>query len=164
MSQSVKLPSDAHGKEGKLNQSTLADDRLAGCQRDVEVWQRILQLRSMVLTPKDDTKTWLHFADLCRTSDRLTLAEKTLTALVGNSSMDPDVSLSCIDGTDVRPEVVLLQKLSLPICDCSGLRAPKIRTREIDIRPALPRFRIFGSSPMNSLVILVLARLMLMVT
>jgi hypothetical protein len=69
-----------------------ADGRLSGCQRDVEVWQRILQLRSMVLTPKDDTKTWLHFADLCRTSDRLTLAEKTLTALVGNSGIDADVS------------------------------------------------------------------------
>jgi FKBP12-rapamycin complex-associated protein len=46
----------------------------------------------MVLTPKDDMKTWLHFADLCRTSDRLNLAEKTLTALVGSNTMDPDVS------------------------------------------------------------------------
>jgi hypothetical protein len=93
MPQSVKPPSGAHGKEGKLSFPVdRADKRLSGCQRDVEVWQRILQLRSMVLTPKDDTKTWLHFADLCRTSDRLTLAEKTLTALVGNSSLDTDVS------------------------------------------------------------------------
>jgi FKBP12-rapamycin complex-associated protein len=79
-------------KEVRLHRSKLADSRLDGCQRDVEVWQRILQLRSMVLTPKDDMKTWLNFADLCRTSDRLTLADKTISALVGHNAMDPDVS------------------------------------------------------------------------
>ncbi|OXG23734.1 FKBP12-rapamycin complex-associated protein [Cryptococcus neoformans Ze90-1] len=57
--------------------------RLAGCQRDVEVWQRILQVRSLVLKPNEDMDTWIEFADLCRTSDRLNLAEKTLTSLVG---------------------------------------------------------------------------------
>ncbi|WVQ81658.1 hypothetical protein IAT38_003783 [Cryptococcus sp. DSM 104549] len=57
--------------------------RLEGCQRDVEVWQRILQVRSLVLKPNEDMDTWIQFADLCRTSDRLNLAEKTLTSLVG---------------------------------------------------------------------------------
>lgn len=71
---------------------SFSDVRLDGCQREVDTWQRILQIRSMVLTPKDDMKTWLQFADLCRTSDRLALADKTLTALVGSDSMDPEVS------------------------------------------------------------------------
>ena len=79
-------------KEVRLQSWKNTDPRLDGCQRDVEVWQRILQLRSMVLTPKDDMKTWLNFADLCRTSDRLTLADKTISALVGHNAMDPDVS------------------------------------------------------------------------
>ncbi|RXK37153.1 atypical/PIKK/FRAP protein kinase [Tremella mesenterica] len=66
--------------------------RLEGCQRDVEVWQRILQVRSLVLTPNEDMETWINFADLCRTSDRLNLAEKTLTSLVGASvsAADPE--------------------------------------------------------------------------
>lgn len=68
--------------------------RLDGCQKDVEVWQRILQVRSLVLTPNEDTETWIDFADLCVQSDRLNLAEKTLTSLVGSSynAMDPEAS------------------------------------------------------------------------
>lgn len=68
--------------------------RLDGCQRDVEVWQRILQVRSLVLTPTESMDTWIAFADLCRDSDRLNLAEKTLTSLVGSSynAHDPEVS------------------------------------------------------------------------
>jgi len=67
--------------------------RLEECERDVEVWQRVLQVRSLVLSPHEDVETWIDFADLCRTSDRLNLAEKTLTSLVGTSynALDPEV-------------------------------------------------------------------------
>jgi len=77
-------------------------DRLEGCQRDVEVWQRILQVRSLVLSPNEDMDTWIAFADLCRDSDRLNLAEKTLTSLVGNhvNAQDPEVRLSMPCGSD----------------------------------------------------------------
>lgn len=56
------------------------------------MWQRILQVRSLVLTPSEDIDTWISFADLCRTSDRLNLAEKTLTSLVGQQyhANDPE--------------------------------------------------------------------------
>lgn len=57
--------------------------RLKGCQPDVEVWQRILSVRSIVLTPTDDTETWIKFANLCRKSGRMVLAEKTLNSLLG---------------------------------------------------------------------------------
>jgi len=84
-------------KEVCLITTALTDIRLDGCEREVDTWQRILQIRSMVLTPKDDMKTWLQFADLCRTSDRLALADKTLTALVGSDTLDPDVCHLSID-------------------------------------------------------------------
>ena len=84
-------------KEVCLTTTALTDIRLDGCEREVDTWQRILQIRSMVLTPKDDMKTWLQFADLCRTSDRLALADKTLTALVGSDTLDPDVSPDSVD-------------------------------------------------------------------
>ena len=56
----------------------------------------------MVLSPNEDMDTWIAFADLCRDSDRLNLAEKTLTSLVGNhvNAQDPEVCIitTCMDG------------------------------------------------------------------
>ncbi|PWN43039.1 putative TOR1-1-phosphatidylinositol 3-kinase [Ceraceosorus guamensis] len=57
--------------------------RLKGCQPEVEVWQRILSVRSVVLTPRDDTDTWIKFTNLCRKNGRMVLAEKTLNSLLG---------------------------------------------------------------------------------
>lgn len=57
-------------------------DRLSGCQPEVEVWQRILQVRTLVLDPWEDNAMWIKFANLCRKSDRMALAEKTLNSLM----------------------------------------------------------------------------------
>lgn len=54
-----------------------------GCQRVVEDWQKILQVRSLVLSPQEDMRPWLKFASLCRKSGRLTLSHKTLVRLLG---------------------------------------------------------------------------------
>jgi serine/threonine-protein kinase mTOR len=56
--------------------------RLQGCQPDVEVWARVLQVRSLVLGPDDDPGMWIKFANLCRKSDRMALAEKTINSLL----------------------------------------------------------------------------------
>ncbi|KAH7926057.1 FAT-domain-containing protein [Leucogyrophana mollusca] len=56
--------------------------RLQGCQPDVETWQRILQVRALVLNPEDDPVMWIKFANLCRKSDRMQLAEKTIASLL----------------------------------------------------------------------------------
>ncbi|OSX64010.1 hypothetical protein POSPLADRAFT_1065405 [Postia placenta MAD-698-R-SB12] len=56
--------------------------RLQGCQPDVEVWQRILQVRALVVTPEDDPVMWIKFANLCRKNDRMFLAEKTINSLL----------------------------------------------------------------------------------
>ncbi|EGN96671.1 hypothetical protein SERLA73DRAFT_170096 [Serpula lacrymans var. lacrymans S7.3] len=56
--------------------------RLQGCQPDVETWQRILQVRALVLNPEDDPVMWIKFANLCRKSDRMVLAEKTINSLL----------------------------------------------------------------------------------
>ncbi|CCM00588.1 uncharacterized protein FIBRA_02624 [Fibroporia radiculosa] len=58
--------------------------RLQGCQPDVEVWQRILQVRALVVTPEDDPVMWIKFANLCRKSDRMFLAEKTINSLLSS--------------------------------------------------------------------------------
>jgi FKBP12-rapamycin complex-associated protein len=56
--------------------------RLQGCQPDVEVWQRILQVRTLVLSPDDDPVMWIKFANLCRKNERMVLAEKTINSLL----------------------------------------------------------------------------------
>nr|CAD7572023.1 unnamed protein product [Timema californicum] len=61
-------------------------DRLQGCQHVVEDWQRIIQVRTLVVTPQEDMYTWLKYASLCRKSGRLMLSHKTLVMLMG---MDP---------------------------------------------------------------------------
>jgi len=57
-------------------------NRLQGCQPDVEVWQRILQVRTLVLDPESDPVMWIKFANLCRKSDRMLLADKTINSFL----------------------------------------------------------------------------------
>lgn len=46
---------------------------LQGCQRVAEDWQRIIQVRSLVVSPQEDMKTWLKYSSLCRKSGRLVI-------------------------------------------------------------------------------------------
>ena len=45
--------------------------RLQGCQRIVEDWQKIIQVHSLVVSPEEDMRTWLKYSSLCRKSGRL---------------------------------------------------------------------------------------------
>ncbi|EXJ80982.1 FKBP12-rapamycin complex-associated protein [Capronia epimyces CBS 606.96] len=63
----------------------LWNKRLLGCQSNVEVWQRMLKVRALVLTPTDNPEIWIKFANLCRKSDRIGLAERSLASLGGVS-------------------------------------------------------------------------------
>lgn len=55
--------------------------RLEGCQRNVDIWQRMLKVRALVVQPQQDVTMWIKFANLCRKSGRLGLAEKALKIL-----------------------------------------------------------------------------------
>lgn len=74
--------------------------RLLGCQRNVEVWQRMLKVRALVIRPADNQDMWIKFANLCRKSQRLGLAEKSLRALVGTKDDLSDIPLN---GTAPHP-------------------------------------------------------------
>ncbi|KAG6864919.1 hypothetical protein C0991_006407, partial [Blastosporella zonata] len=65
--------------------------RLRGCQPSVEVWQRVLQIRTLVLDPETDPETWIKFANLCRKSNRMALAEKTINSLIVPHIDKPDI-------------------------------------------------------------------------
>lgn len=59
----------------------LWNKRLLGCQANVEVWQRMLKVRALVLTPRDNPEIWIKFANICRKSERIGLAERSLASL-----------------------------------------------------------------------------------
>ncbi|KAF8659826.1 hypothetical protein AX16_001711 [Volvariella volvacea WC 439] len=65
--------------------------RLQGCQPDVEVWQRILQVRTLVLNPEDDPVMWIKFVNLCRKNERMALAIKTINSLLAPEKAPPSV-------------------------------------------------------------------------
>lgn len=57
--------------------------RLEGCQRNVDVWQRVLKVRALVISPHQDLDSWIKYANLCRKSNRFNLSQKILTNLLG---------------------------------------------------------------------------------
>ncbi|XP_015906953.1 serine/threonine-protein kinase mTOR [Parasteatoda tepidariorum] len=59
-------------------------DRLQGCQRIVEDWQKIMQVHSLVVSPQEDMRSWLKYASLCRKAGRLALSHRTLVMLLGS--------------------------------------------------------------------------------
>lgn len=69
-------------KQGTMRRTW--EKRLLGCQRNVEVWQRMLSLQAIVISPKENSKMWIKFSNLCRKSGRMGLAEKSLRQLMGN--------------------------------------------------------------------------------
>jgi len=74
--------------------------RLKGCQRNVEVWQRMLKVRALVISPKENMDMWIKFSNLCRKSGRIGLAEKSL-----NSLLPQNERIGSISGTSVPPQV-----------------------------------------------------------
>src|SRR5262245_60954659 len=61
-----------------------------GAQRNVDVWQRLLKVRALVITPQENMEMWIKFANLCRNSNRMGLAEQTLNSLLGRDDESRD--------------------------------------------------------------------------
>lgn len=76
--------------------------RLLGCQKNVDIWQRMLKARALVVKPKQDMEIWIKFANLCRKSGRLRLAEKSLNQLLDEGSTGKP-------GNKASPHVVYAQ-------------------------------------------------------
>ncbi|KAJ3291491.1 phosphatidylinositol kinase- protein kinase tor1 [Rhizoclosmatium sp. JEL0117] len=76
--------------------------RLKGCQQTVDVWQRILRVRALVISPMEDSEMWIKFANLCRKSSKLSLSFKTLTKLLSVESSD----LGILDTSNNPPHVI----------------------------------------------------------
>ncbi|KAH8921032.1 phosphatidylinositol 3-kinase tor2 [Atractiella rhizophila] len=63
--------------------------RLLGCERDVDIWQRALKLRAVVLGRAGPQDITIKYANLCRKAGRYTLAAKALEPFHINSGPFP---------------------------------------------------------------------------
>jgi len=68
--------------------------RLKGCQKNIDIWHRILRIQALVISPKENMEMWIKFANLCRKGGRLNTALKTLLTLSNNNSLDGDPMLN----------------------------------------------------------------------
>ena len=92
-----------------IKQATMRETwttRLKGCERNVETWQRMLKVRALVLTPKENIDMWIKFANLCRKQGRIGLAEKSLRSLQ-SAQLDPDADP--LTASSAIPEVTYAQ-------------------------------------------------------
>lgn len=78
----IKYKCLPRGSEKRAIMRKTWNTRLLGCQRNVDIWQRMLKVRALVIKPKQDMDMWIKFANLCRKSGRLNLAEKSLNYLL----------------------------------------------------------------------------------
>ena len=78
--------------EKKESLKHLWNKRLLGCQSIVDVWQRMLKVRALVLKPEENPTIWIKFANLCRKSDRIGLAERSLGSLSEVMASDSDAT------------------------------------------------------------------------
>ncbi|KAI8848058.1 FAT domain-containing protein [Chytridium lagenaria] len=74
-------------------------NRLKGCQRNVEVWQRTLRVRALVLSPREDSVMWIKFANLCRKSGRLLSNQARDLGVLDMLNNPPNVIYACLKHT-----------------------------------------------------------------
>ncbi|UPX14327.1 Non-specific serine/threonine protein kinase [Ascochyta rabiei] len=56
--------------------------RLKGLQPNPEVWQRMMKVRQLVISPEEGTDMWIKYTNLCRKNNRMNLANKALQKLL----------------------------------------------------------------------------------
>ena len=127
-------------------------DRLELGQNNVEVWLRILKVRSLVMSPESDPAIWIRFASMCRKSGRTHLAHKILRQLISMDDYTHQQNEGRINlrhlimgrgdisdpGSETNPQVVYAYLKYLWECDgdrSSALRAMKLYARHLTQMP-----------------------------
>ncbi|RDW62509.1 hypothetical protein BP5796_10811 [Coleophoma crateriformis] len=92
-----KQSNDNKAKQERMRNTW--ETRILGCQKNVEVWERMLKLRGLVISPQENIRIMIKFANLCRKSGRIGLSEKHLQMLM-NGEDNLDLLLPPICPTD----------------------------------------------------------------
>lgn len=87
----------SHGNPERLQLiRSIWENRLMGCSRNVDTWQKILPIHSLVLKPTEDMRSWIKFSRLCRRNNRPHLGKQILLNLLGTNQdplAEPDILL-----------------------------------------------------------------------
>lgn len=68
-----------HEKQAALTKlQTTWTKRVLGVERNIQVWQSLMLIRSLVFDPKEDVDIWLKYASLCRKSGHINMAATAL--------------------------------------------------------------------------------------
>ncbi|OMJ77176.1 hypothetical protein SteCoe_23284 [Stentor coeruleus] len=67
----------------------LWNSRLRGSQPSIDIWEKFLSFRPLLVCPEEDLDTWTQFAELCMKNRQMRLAEDTLETLLLRSESDP---------------------------------------------------------------------------
>jgi len=89
----------------KLLKSQLIEkwnDRLYGCEPSCDVWQRILAVRSILLSRYEDLDAWLKFCKMCMKEDQIEICQRAL------ESIKKDFAKINITEEKIPPKIVLL--------------------------------------------------------
>ncbi|CAI4230041.1 unnamed protein product [Auanema sp. JU1783] len=78
--------------------------RLQGCSQNIEHWQRLLMLRSLVLSPQEMHPLRVKFASLCRQQGKLSMCRAVLRDLL---NVSPDTPLDKATAPTDKPQLVL---------------------------------------------------------
>ncbi|KAK9379012.1 armadillo-type protein [Kockiozyma suomiensis] len=134
--------------------------RLRGCQRNVDIWQRMLKVRALVVKPRQDMEMWIKFANLCRKSGRMGLAEKSLNSLVDDPHPSDAVNLSSASYAGRAPPQVVYAQLKYMwaagkqldalnhLCDFTAKMSQNLglNTTELMLNPLPAELRISASA------------------
>ncbi|KAF2210767.1 hypothetical protein CERZMDRAFT_99368 [Cercospora zeae-maydis SCOH1-5] len=100
----IQYKQHSHDPEKQDRMRTTWTKRLRGNQRQVDVWQRMLKVRALVISPQENQEMYIKFASICRKAQRPGLAEKSLNSLLKFSSSQHLSTLA--DGDTASWEIV----------------------------------------------------------
>ncbi|KAI6231501.1 Serine/threonine-protein kinase TOR [Aphelenchoides besseyi] len=93
--------------ERRTRIAVLWSRRLQGCRKSIEHWQKILLVRSLVLSQAELRTMWVKFASMCRQQGKMSMSRRVLCNLLGQP-----------EGTELQHIEIPLDKpfLALSIC------------------------------------------------
>ncbi|KAI6224301.1 Serine/threonine-protein kinase TOR [Aphelenchoides fujianensis] len=69
--------------ERRTRIAVLWSRRLQGCRKSIEHWQKILLVRSLVLSQAELRTMWVKFASMCRQQNKMSMSRRVLCNLLG---------------------------------------------------------------------------------
>ena len=84
----ISFKSEEETSERRDDLLELWNSRLRGSQPSIDIWEKFLSFRPLLVCPEEDLDTWTQFAELCMKNGQMRLAEDTLETLLLRSQGD----------------------------------------------------------------------------